>query len=498
MNKLAKALCLCLACGMSVSAVACGNGSGGYDTENEVKDKVEILFATAKDYDGDFTVTDTGTETGTYTQEGVTGTETQTFSYKYSYNATTREYYETANETRTETSSESSEMETDSDFYGAKYVKDGDFYYAYDFAREGETSTSPYVCYNADKYSATNYAYYDENEVAYAQFANSFTPAWMILSDFEAIEDSFDEFYASDDERKLDISVTEENGATVLAFYFKGALSKTVGAGSTSMTYSVVSKESLKVVIKDEKIVEMEMTANMDTSVSNYFSSSSKAHEKLTIDYTFDKTGFDALTLSDAPEKSEIEETTKDYNYIGYYNVLGDSNEYKDRASVTVNPLQSTAKQVEEFTEMVKADNEYGEVVGIYTDEAMTKELKTNISDKEWKMIDEIYVKRQPVEGAIYVAEKTTYEYNDDWKWIVTLFNEDDCEVDFNEVVIDVTERTDSAMTIGVPLTVTVDGEAFTGEEAKFTTAGVHVVEYKIVIDDPNDFAILVFTNLMP
>ncbi len=434
MNKFAKVFCTVMALGMACSVVGCGggksknsgsgSGSGGDEplTQEQaftaVKEAVKD-FSVDSAISADITMKSTSVEVDTDSDPAVTSTDIYQNSYKLTYNPETREGAMSYTGSETDTNQETGEPETDEYGGSMKVVKDGDFYYAYQISpAEDEEPASVH----ARKFSAANYAKNDMFETEYniAELFGDLDIPWLNAPNAAAVLNGFNDMYKNDANKSFDVSFTEaDDGAISLTVKYSGTLSKTMD----EITYTSFGSKEVSVTIKDGKPTAASVKDTSSTKEGDVVVESDVDEYVYAFTYAFDTAMFDGVDLTGAPEKDTIQETTNSQKRVKYIYCIGDytggyEGDYDSAHYLNTN--ETTAEQVADFkAKFADVNDSYGEILGYYTDKAMTKELTDTISDADWEAVDMVYVKRATKAGFAYIQMSFVIDCNADWQWIM-------------------------------------------------------------------------------
>ncbi len=510
MKKFNKVLCTLMAFGMACSLAACsgndktsdpsddtGNSSSGAgftlaDAWEATQTAVNV--ANNMEYAGSFTYTTVKSSTDV----SVEGTETETDTYesttKVSYNADTKEGFSVRNYSSSTLSSDDPDNpEESSSVNASKTVKAEDTYYVYDIYKDGEDPQQV----GAYKQTATLYTLKNNysSEYTYGEFMTNISFPWLAADSVETVIAGFNSVYASDTNKTLETNFSKaEDGTVTLSVKFSAALSATIEETpyvmSSAMDVSFQSKEGklVGITLKDE-----EKSLVNGVAVETYTSTTA-----LTVSYEFDKTAFDAVDMTNAPEIADIQENTSAWRYLSAIISISDDFSFETSGMPSIDLTQTTAEQVATIkAHFATAHSTYGVATGVYIDEAMTTLLADDISTEDWNAIETLYVKAPSVSTAVYLREKMTFDCDANWKYILGIENTDrtgattmnsgypDMDSDPNTFTYRL-----SGSQYGVLGTVVtkVDGSVVENTvQSKVLDAGVHTIEYTIGITDPNN-----------
>ncbi len=409
-----------------------------------------------------------------------------------SYNAQTKEYFEKHTTTDTTVTPQAADpiVAKSADF--TKVVKDGDFYYNYEYA---SPKGSEIPVYSTDSYKVpvSLYVLQDSKATELADGIDFLTPAWIEATDIDEITTAFNEVFASDANRKMEANAdVAEDGTLTLDVSTKGSLSKTI----EESTYVYTISQRFNLTSKEGKLTAADMELELVLNLGATQEVSVKQSMCYTFTYDFDQATYDSIVLTDVVDKADVQE--QEY-YLDYrqYTVFVDDDFINRDNTYTIDYTQTIAEQIASFKAEIESeynDNFYGDVLGYYTDEAMTQPLPETMTEAEWYAIEHIYVKREARSSVVYYTSKITYDVKDSWTWFFSLISTyedysngttyvgygDPCNYYF---------PTDYAQG-GYTVKYYVDGVETAESEVDLDNTKKHVVETKIIITDPTDLII--------
>ncbi len=512
MKKINKVLCTLMALGMACSLVACSDGdkktSSPEDTGNSSSEAsftlaeaweatqtaVNVAYNMDREYTGSFTYTTVKSSTDVSVEGEETETETRESTTKVSYNADTKEGFSVRAYSSSTLSSEAPDNpEESSSVNASKTVKAEDTYYVYNIYKDGEDPQQV----GAYKQAANLYTLKNSyvSTYTYGEFMTDMSLPWLEADSAETVIAGFNSVYASDANKTLETNFSKaEDGTVTLSVKFSAALSATIEETpfvmSNSMDVSIQSKEG--------KLVGITFTEEEKALANGVAIETGNSTLTLTVSYAFDKTAFDAVDMTNAPEIAEIYENTSAERYLSAVVSISDDFSFETSGMPSIDLTQTTAEQVATIkAHFATAHSTYGVATGVYIDEAMTTPLADDISTEDWNAIETLYVKAPAVNTAVYLREKMTFDCDANWKYILGIENTDrmgattmnsgypDMDSDPNTF----TYRLSGAQ-YGVLGTVVtkVDGTVVENTvQSKVFEAGVHTIEYTVSITDPNN-----------
>ncbi len=432
MKKFAKILCTVMAFGMACSVVGCKDSDKDKDggkTPLTQEGAFTAATTAAKNftYNGAYTAEVSEKSSNSYLSESsdpeataVTRTHASETSYKATYNPATRE----GAISNSYSSSHSNGTDTPDEYSGSgagKVVKDGDYYYMYSIEEAEEAGAEADVY--AEKYSAANYAANDifVEEYSISEILSNVQIAWLNAPNAAAVLNGFNDIYKNDANKSFNVTFAEaEDGTISLTVKYSGTLSKTV----EDLTYTMTEAQEVSVSVKDSKLATLSLKSSSSVKEGETVMESEEEECSYKFTYAFDTALFDGVDLTNAPEKDAIEEDTSSYRSIEYVYCVGDYTGSSDDdydGSKGIDASKTTAEQVAEFKSRFNAqeDGYYGEIVGYYTDKAMTKELTDTISDADWAAVEKVYVKCATQSDSAYIQMTMIFDCNPDWAWIM-------------------------------------------------------------------------------
>ncbi len=308
----------------------------------------------------------------------------------------------------------------------SKVVKDGDWYYEYHYA----TKESPdLILKQSSKYPADTYNIYNDfNDGLSLDALKTMIPAWVEADSLATFSSVFHETFASDGDRALTVKAEQTaDGALCLSVFAKASATvNDTEMENVRVRYTVESKGSVSVkegrlhAASVSVVRDMTYLATMDDG-ETYLGIGSICTEEtnsVSFTYAFDQADYDALLLTDAPDKDTID-VADTKNYKEYALVSGD---YCYDNSIPFDYSQPVATQIANYKATLESmyGNDY-DIVGYYVDKGLTTALTDEITAEEWAKLDTVYVKFAPIEGKTYLTKKVTFDCDPVWKYLFPL-----------------------------------------------------------------------------
>lgn len=407
-KKLLAALSLTLACGFAFSTVACSKDKTEKDppkrdpldfstatTNDEIYESLKAGLAASSAHTGGMTMTSTSNRE---TKTGDTVTYKRNSNSKGSFDPVTFVMYET----QTDTYKYSAEAEEETSVETYKNFKEGDKYYSFFSEKEGnEEAESGYM------EAGAKYTDQFAEEIAYTVKRNTaYFTTFVAADSAEDMQAAYSKVYGDSltEEKKTNADATAStsytlanNEGTLTATLTTAYASKYVHDNYTeedttddvTVSYSVSATAVL--TAKDGKITGFKQTTT-NTEKRGEVTSITTNVEDMTIDYAFDKTGYDAITVSLPTDETQI---MKDEPYYGVDLVYDGA--YFNSASYYGDEEATAAKVIESWTtvatQQIAAYEGAARTVTLYTDEACTKALSSSATLEELEALEYLFVK---------------------------------------------------------------------------------------------------------
>lgn len=432
-KKLLAALSLTLACGFAFSTVACSKDKTEKDppkrdpldfstatTNDEIYESLKAGLAASMAHTGGLTMTNTSNRE---TKTGDTVTYKRNSNSKGSFDPVTFVMYET--QTDTYKSNPLAEEQTSVETY--KNFKEGEKYYSFFSEKEGnEEAETGYM--EAD----ANYTDGFAEEIDYTKKRTySYFTTFVAADSAEKVKAAYEKVYGDSltEEKKTNADATAStsytlanNEGTLTATLTTAYASKYVHDNYTEedttddVTVSYSVSVTAVLTAKDGKITGFKQTTT-NTEKRGEVTSVNTNVQEMALEYTFDKAGYDAITVSLPTDETQIEKSTPYYRA----NIVYDGG-YFD--SVYYGEADATAAKVVEAwtntaTAAVASREGASRTVTLYTDEACTKALSSSATLEELQALEYVFVKTiTPAADSALVRSMSTskYEISDEYK----------------------------------------------------------------------------------
>lgn len=436
-KKLLAALSLTLACGFAFSTVACSKDKTEKDppkrdpldfstatTNDEIYESLKAGLAASMAHKDGITMTTTA---NIETKEGDTVKSTQSTSGKTSFDPASAVYYSTSTRTRKQDTQETTSVST------SKYFKESDKYYGYSSeeyanqpARTGYSECAPDFAAEF----AEDAKYYMES------YTNRFN-VLLAAESFDDMQAAYDKVYGDSltEEKKTNADATASasfavanNEGTLTATLTCAVASKYVndqGTEDTADDVTVTYSETATGVLtaKDGKIVAFKQTST-ETEKKGDVTETYTSVNDMALTYEFDKTGYDAITVS-LPTDNTLKKYAPSYDINFVYNGMAfTSSDYsedyaQEKGEATVEKV--IEKWTNDATQTIA--NYEGKTFGgagataraitLYTDAACTKALSSSATLEELEEMEAVYVKTiTPAEGTALIGHMDYGSYS--------------------------------------------------------------------------------------
>ncbi len=380
--------------------------------------------------------------------------ETSEISYEFSHNADTLEGYEIA----------IFDFE-DGGPERTKIVRDGEYYYVYYVDNDDNGAIT------AEKYAATTFQTMDVKDRVYEMFEDMVFEAGIVrwgsqkkvptYAEYKAV---FEGLFGSNPDAKLTAYTNAgDNGELILTVEWTGFV---VDEGETITLYS---KDV--VTVKDGRVLSCVSETNDGTE---------KLKQTMVFSNQFNQAGYDNFSLAGAPDKSEIvEETaTESKYYVDTVYVAGDYVHEDYRF------LNSTQTHTEQVAGILQSTNFYYDILGYYTDEAMTIPLTEDISEEDWLALKTIYVDAKVKDGLTLLTESKQNEPRikpkEEWFWFfIDVYSRAGATSTYWNQMISAGTHTLDADLIARGAKVYVNGQLYTGATLTVENGKGYYISYE-------------------
>jgi hypothetical protein len=426
-KKIVSAVALTMALGMTLGVVGCNQNPPTAKSEQEMYQAVTNGFDAYVAHNGATTVT----LNSTYTEDGGTEKDVEVSVMKFSIDPTAKKMYMTETATYTEyEGTEKTDEETET--MVSKLYKEGETFYSY--TKE------------------------DEDEAQYMSFSESYLD--MVLSgdmisgmmdvdvgslesylggaDFAAVKSAYESVYS---EQLTAIKLVDENATATAnvtvreqdgAFEFKVATETKNNMDLGGVMGDVNTQQIVSFTAKDGKLsqVYFKMYGGMSAVVGTETMTEGFGMETtMDISYTFDETGYNAITTQTPTEGVEA---MPDIKMINIDLKIGD---YTETVSTMI-PTVMTAEYAVNNIINNYLGGTYGKEITLYTDSAKTTKLDvTNMTLDQFCALETLYVDVAPQDGyALFIMVDETID-NKSEAYKIVFGNQ--TEVEFNGINVD-------------------------------------------------------------
>ena len=424
-KKIVSAVALTMALGMTLGVVGCNQNPA--KTEEEMYQEVSTSLDAYQAHTGATTVT----MTSTYTEDGGTEKDVETTVLKMSLDPTAKKMYMTTTETWAEyEGTEKTEEETET--MVSKLYKEGEVFYSY--AKEGEDEA---------QYMSLSEGYVDlmlSNDMVSSMMDvdTEYLSTYLGADNLASIKTAYETVYSAGltamklvDENATataSVTVSEQDGAYV----FKVDTTTKANMDLGGIMGDVDTQQIVSFTAKDGKLsqVYFKMYGAMSAVVGTETMTEGFGMETtMDISYTFDETGYNAITTQTPTEGVEA---MPDIKLINIDLKIGDYTQ----TVTTMIPNIMTAEYAVNSIISNYLGGTYGKEITLYTDSAKTTELDVaNMTLDQFCALEALYVDVAPQDGyALFITVDETVD-NKSEAYKIVFGNQTD--VDFNGINVD-------------------------------------------------------------